>query len=108
VDRNRAITVSQPAIIPLKTEAIRGDWVTTGSVSFAVLQGGSATLGTLEFPYRDAPSQQDALAQVLAPLDAVIAQLTQVAARLREELGDGKAQPVGEEAGAVVPAAIPA
>jgi hypothetical protein len=93
MDKGRnAITLGAPQVKPTKIESLHGAWVTSGTVTFPILQGGNPAIGALEIPYRDAASEQDALRQALGPLELIVGQFVELLPRLRR---NGESIPTG-------------
>ena len=82
-EKRKVVSISDPVVSIEQTEALRDNWVTTGKVSYTIERGDAAMIGVLEFPYRDAPSRGDAIAQTLDQMDSVIAEMTSLLQRLR-------------------------
>jgi len=83
-DKRKVVSVADPTVTVDQTEALRDRWVTTGKVSYSIERGDAATIGVLEFPYRDAPTRSDAIAQTLDQMESVIKELTSLLGRLRQ------------------------
>ena len=81
-DKRRVVNAGDPVVKVEVTEALRDRWVTSGKVSYSLERGDAAIVGVLEFPYRDAPTQSDAVAQSLDQMHAVIRALTELRDRL--------------------------
>jgi hypothetical protein len=90
MDKRQIIASIDPAIAIKKTEAINSHWVTSGTVSFPVSRGDDLELGTLEIPFHDAESREDAFGQAAAMLDTIVAKLTDCVAQCRSASEDGK------------------
>jgi hypothetical protein len=86
-DKRRVINAGEPVVTVELTEALHDHWVTSGKVSYSLERGDAATIGVLEFPYRDAPTRSDAVAQSLNQMASVIRALTELLKRLEDEKG---------------------
>jgi hypothetical protein len=83
-DKRKIVSISDPTVTVDQTEALRDRWVTTGKVSYSIERGDATTVGVLEFPYRDAPTRSDAIAQSLDQMDSVVKELASLLERLRQ------------------------
>jgi hypothetical protein len=83
-DKRRLVNAGDPVVSVEVTEALRDRWVTSGRVSYSLERGDAAAIGGLECPYRDAPTQSDAIAQSLDQMQSVIRALTELKDRLVE------------------------
>jgi len=90
-DKRRIVSIGDPVVSIDQTEALRDRWVTTGKVSYTIERGDAAMIGVLEFPYRDAPTRNDAIAQTLSQIESVVGELTRLLERLRQ------GEPTGRE-----------
>ena len=63
-DKRRIVSIGDPVVSIDQTEALRDRWVTTGKVSYTIERGDAAMIGVLEFPYRDAPTRNDAMSDL--------------------------------------------
>lgn len=78
-----AITVGEPKVIVNSTVSEGGRWISSGTVDIIVHEGATPGVATLRFPYRDAASEIDAIAQIVPALEALITQLSRTLERLR-------------------------
>lgn len=77
------ISVGEPKVIVNSTVSAGGRWISSGTVDIVVHEGATPGTATLRFPYRDAASETEAIAQIVPALDGVIAQLSRIQGRLR-------------------------
>jgi hypothetical protein len=77
-----ALSLGEPKITVEKAEALHGAWVASGKVAYAV-NGARATNKVLEFSFKDAGSQQEAIEQSLAEIQGLIDALSMAVARFQ-------------------------
>ena len=65
-DRRPLVNAGDPIVTVERTEALRDGWVTSGKVSYSLERGDEVTIGVLEFSFRDAPPQSEAIARALS------------------------------------------
>ena len=75
-EKRRQFSITEPELIVEKTEALNGQWVTSGQARYEILRGDDYVAGNLSFPFKDAKSRDDAIAQASEQLELVLNVLT--------------------------------